>query len=252
MTPPGPVRRFRHRRLPTEGETPSNYSFYNSDITAFGYLGHAVSAGEERLCARLRAEPGPLLDIGCGSGRLRARLIGVRGGVVGLDYAPEQLHPHRQRFPEAVLVNGSALALPFADGSFRTALMSYHLIESILPSRARVLALREAARVLDGTGALALTRHVRHNYHFREQVTGFASRRSRAFGDLTGPARPMRARVPSGSFTMHVLSSAEMRRAAAAARLILAEAWDFDSGGRVHRRSRAVVEWYVRHRDGGQ
>lgn len=223
-----------------------NYSFYNSPVTATGYLEHTVSRGEEVLCERIRAEPGPLLDIGCGAGRLHTRLSGVCGGLIGLDYAAEQLRVYRDRFPRARLVEASAVDLPFADGAFRTALMGYHLIESILPAAARADAVADAARVLADGGSLFLARHVRRNYHLGAQVSGFALRRVGEFGDLGGPARPMGPHQHTEWFAMHVLSRKEMARLAAGAGLRLVAEWDFDTGGPVRGRSRAVAERYVR------
>ncbi|MBV8931865.1 MAG: class I SAM-dependent methyltransferase, partial [Kutzneria sp.] len=64
----------------------------------------------EMLVPRLR---GPVLDVGCGEGRL-ASLLASGTRWVGLDSSPAQLaaNPHRP------LVRGDMRALPFGDGSF--------------------------------------------------------------------------------------------------------------------------------------
>lgn len=68
-----------------------------------------------------------LLDVGCGTGDLTlilARMAGADGHVVGLDLTPAMLDVARAKVARAglggtiELVQGNALALPFADGAF--------------------------------------------------------------------------------------------------------------------------------------
>lgn len=224
----------------------NNHSFYDSDIVAFGYFGHGVTAGEELLQTRLRRESGPLLDVGCGSGRMHTRLSSVCGALIGVDYAHAQLRVYKAYFPDAQLVQGTATDLPFADEAFGTVLMGYHMIESILPASARADALRSAARVLKSGGTLFLTRHVRRNYHLLDQVRNFALQRVAKFGDLLGPARTMGGLSHRATFRMHALSRQELLRQTRGAGLRHTESWDFDTGGPVRWASRAVVERYVR------
>ena len=59
--------------------------------------------------------PGRTLDVACGTGFLTRHL---RGEITALDQSERMLEVAAQRVPDAVLVSGDALALPFADNSF--------------------------------------------------------------------------------------------------------------------------------------
>jgi ubiquinone/menaquinone biosynthesis C-methylase UbiE len=109
-----------------------------------------------------RAAPAPgerILDVACGTGivaRLAAKHMGV-GRVVGLDLNPSMLavaksvsFDHR---PPIEWQQGSALELPFEDGSFDVALCQLGL--QFFPDR--TVALREMLRVLVPGGRLALS-----------------------------------------------------------------------------------------------
>ena len=68
------------------------------------------------VCAAVAALPDArTLDLACGTGFLTAHL---RGEVTGLDQSESMLEVARRRLPEAELVEGDALAPPFAAGSF--------------------------------------------------------------------------------------------------------------------------------------
>jgi len=90
----------------------------------------------ERVAAELR---GPVLDAGCGDGRLASLLAG-RLAWAGLDFSPTQL----AACPFRPVVRGDMTALPFADGTFAEVThlwCLYHLADP-------VAAIREARRVL--------------------------------------------------------------------------------------------------------
>ena len=70
-------------------------------------------AALERAVARL--PPARTLDVACGTGFLTRHL---RGEVAALDQSERMLEIAGKRAPEATLVQGDALALPFADGAF--------------------------------------------------------------------------------------------------------------------------------------
>jgi ubiquinone/menaquinone biosynthesis C-methylase UbiE len=86
--------------------------------------------------------PASVLDVACGTGFLTRHL---RGRVVGLDQSPNMVALAAARIPQASIVQGDAVPLPFADGAFDVLLTAHfygHLLEG---ERTRFLA--EARRV---------------------------------------------------------------------------------------------------------
>jgi SAM-dependent methyltransferase len=103
--------------------------------------------------------PGPILDIGCGAGS-NALWLSHRGfRVSGLDLAPVAVDVARRRATRAnssaVFAQGSILAAPYRDASFRSALDSgcFHSVR--IADRAGYA--REVARLLRPAGALLVT-----------------------------------------------------------------------------------------------
>ena len=225
----------------------SNHAFYDTLAIAAGFLDEGLSRGEARMVEHLRERGGVVLDVGCGSGRLHAELETV-DFVLGVDYAATQLAVYHDNPPTAALVRGDAKRLPCVDERFDSVLMGYHMIESLLPASAQHVAVAESARVLKTGGHLCLTRHVRRNYRRRQQIYDFATRRVDRFGDLVGRGGNRAGGVSLAGFSMHVPSEAALRNAMSTARLEPVDAWDFDTGERRRRDSRAVVEVYRKAR----
>jgi ubiquinone/menaquinone biosynthesis C-methylase UbiE len=98
-----------------------------------------------------------VLDIGCGEGRNMKSITLVTRNVTGLDNDAKAVEDAKNNFsqiPTAAVVQGSADALPFQDGSFDvvTALI-------ILPNlgTSKTTTLRECARVLKEEGKILLS-----------------------------------------------------------------------------------------------
>ncbi len=86
--------------------------------------------------------PAAVLDVACGTGFLTRHL---RGRVVGLDQSRSMVALAAARIPQAAIVHGDAVPLPFPDGAFDRLLTAHfygHLLED---ERTRFLA--EARRV---------------------------------------------------------------------------------------------------------
>ena len=103
---------------------------------------------------------GSALDVACGSGKLTAelaRIAGALGRVVGLDFSPEMLEVARAHRPDLEFMEGDALNLPFADGSFDASTIAFGLRNLADPVRG----LREMSRVVKPAGRAVVLEFVR-------------------------------------------------------------------------------------------
>lgn len=153
---------------------------------------------------------GRTLDVGCGTGRnLSLYADGVR--VVALEPQWETLRRARRRAPRVSLVQGSAEALPFRDGTFDTVVSG--LVFCSVPDPLRGLA--EVKRVLGPGGRLRMLEHVRSRTpwkaRFQDRVQPFWTR-------LSGGCHPNRdteGAVEASGFTIEAdgrRAKADMRR----------------------------------------
>lgn len=137
---------------------PATHAYYDARAREYDewYLGTGLFASRERagwdqevaaLVEVVRAlPPARTLDVACGTGFLTRHLRGP--AVVGLDQSAEMVAVAQARMPEAVVVRGDALALPFADGAFDRVLTGHFYGHLPPDERARFLA--EARRVARG------------------------------------------------------------------------------------------------------
>ncbi len=88
--------------------------------------------------------PARVLDVACGTGFLTQHL---RGEVVGLDQSAAMVEVARARLPNARVVQGDAVPLPFADGEFDR-VFTGHFYGHLLPDERAAFA-AEARRVAD-------------------------------------------------------------------------------------------------------
>ena len=101
---------------------------------------------------------GRVLDVGCGTGALAARLVRLGWDVAGVDPSEGMLAVMRRRVPEADAVLGSGTSLPFGDGEFDVALSvatMHHIAE---PGAVRAT-LGEMARVTRTGGSVVVWDH---------------------------------------------------------------------------------------------
>lgn len=119
-------------------------------------------------------------DLGCGSGQLLARLADSVERIIGVDSSPRMLDLARQRLddnPAASLRIGELEHLPLRDGEADLAVLSLVLHHLAEPLRG----LREAHRILTGTGRLMIVEFEKHDQEimrtgYGDQWLGFDSR----------------------------------------------------------------------------
>lgn len=96
-----------------------------------------------------------VLDIGCGTGRIRQALPDNLD-YVGLDNSPELLAVARRHYVNDKFVEADARALPLPDKSFDAVLL-IAIVHHFLKQDDRLAVLREAKRVLKPAGKLYLS-----------------------------------------------------------------------------------------------
>jgi SAM-dependent methyltransferase len=109
-----------------------------------------------------RREAGPVLELGCGTGRLTMPVARTGVGVVGVDRSRPMLAFARQRarrLPKRQrprLAIGDIRALPFPGGQFSVVMAPYGMLQSLVKERDLALTLGEAKRVLKRGGMLGV------------------------------------------------------------------------------------------------
>lgn len=123
-------------------------------------MGEIVSYYDETIKELMLKDGQNLLDIGCGSGRVTRAIKAAypKAQVTGIDPSGRSLatamRKARDKGLDISFVNASAERLPFPDGSFDVVFssMAFHH----MPTGVKVLAVREAYRVLRQGGILML------------------------------------------------------------------------------------------------
>ena len=106
-------------RLPASGVR----DMFDRIAPVYDAMNRAMTAGLDRRwrreTARTVVSPGDrVLDVCCGTGDLAIAARHAGGVVTGLDFSERMLARARTKSDEIEWVEGDALALPFADGSF--------------------------------------------------------------------------------------------------------------------------------------
>lgn len=96
-----------------------------------------------------------VLDIGCGTGRVRA-VLPDNINYTGLDNSPELLAVARRRHPRDKFIQADARVLPF-DNHIFDAVLLIAVVHHFTAKADRLKVLREAGRVLKSGGRLYLT-----------------------------------------------------------------------------------------------
>jgi SAM-dependent methyltransferase len=109
-----------------------------------------------------RQTRGPVLELGCGTGRLLIPMARTGVSVVGLDRSEPMLARalgRRRRMPAALrpeIARGDVRRLPFATGTFHGVVAGYGLLQSLLTDPDLDATLAEVARVLRRGGRFGI------------------------------------------------------------------------------------------------
>lgn len=160
----------------------------------------------QRLASRgLATAPGgrrPVLELGCGTGRVTFPVARQGVKVIGIDRSAEMLDRaaarkrRLRRKRDVQLVRGDIRLLPFPDGSFELVMAPYGILQSLLRERDLVATLEAVAHVLapGGTFGLELVADLPSWTEYRNKVSLRGKRAGGAHVTLTESVRQDRKR----------------------------------------------------------
>ncbi|MEP6782811.1 MAG: class I SAM-dependent methyltransferase, partial [Acidobacteriota bacterium] len=112
--------------------------------------------------ARRARGPAPILELGCGTGRVAIPVAKSGATVVGIDRSASMLARGRLRVRRArvgshvKLIRGDIRHLPFPDRSFPLVMAPYGILQSLLDEKVLKATLKEVERVLARKGTFGL------------------------------------------------------------------------------------------------
>ncbi|MCS6773156.1 MAG: class I SAM-dependent methyltransferase [Anaerolineae bacterium] len=121
-----------------------------------------VDAEVAQLALQLIGGRTPILEVGVGTGRIARPMIAQGARVVGIDLSRAMMKQMRLAQPDAQLIQGDAMRLPFADACF-DAVVAVHVFHLVGDWQ---VGLREARRVLRPEGVLLIG----NNHHAANPV----------------------------------------------------------------------------------
>jgi ubiquinone/menaquinone biosynthesis C-methylase UbiE len=148
-------------RVPAQLHTEKILRHYNSPAVAAGYGRQEYITPCERLLFSTYIKPGmAVLDIGVGGGRTSGYLARNASRYVGIDYASEMVRICREKYPQWEYFESSATDLSlFLSASFDVVVMSYNMLDDLVPDESRWRCLQECHRVLRENGLLIFSSH---------------------------------------------------------------------------------------------
>jgi ubiquinone/menaquinone biosynthesis C-methylase UbiE len=112
--------------------------------------------------ARPAAAAAPILELGCGTGRVAIPVAKTGATVIGIDRSESMLSRARTRIKRARqqsrvrLIRGDIRHLPFPDRSFPLVMAPYGILQSLLDERVLAATLKDVRRVLTRRGTFGL------------------------------------------------------------------------------------------------
>jgi demethylmenaquinone methyltransferase/2-methoxy-6-polyprenyl-1,4-benzoquinol methylase len=137
-------------------------SMFDRIAPVYDAMNRVMTAGLDRRWRRATVaavvRPGDrVLDAACGTGDLALAARDAGGRVTGLDFSPAMLERARRKDAAIEWVQGDALALPFADGSFDAATVGFG-VRNLDDLAAGLRELRRVLRPGGRLGVLEITR----------------------------------------------------------------------------------------------
>ncbi|MPY90491.1 MAG: methyltransferase domain-containing protein [Luteitalea sp.] len=120
---------------------------------------------------------GPVLELGCGTGRVALPLARACVSLVGIDRSEAMLAGARRRLrraaTRALLVRGDITSLPFEPATFPLVIAPYGILQSLLSDRQLACALASVARVVrpDGLFGVDLVADVPRWQEYQHRIT---------------------------------------------------------------------------------
>lgn len=137
----------------------NNIRFFDSNESVERYNRDDVKIGEKRLLPEHFDEPGLLLELGCGAGRVTPFLRELGHDVVAFDAAPNMVQKAAERYSDFSFLIMDAGNLGFEDELFDYCFFSFNGIDYLHPYQRRVNALEEVYRVLKPGGVFIFSSH---------------------------------------------------------------------------------------------
>ncbi len=115
-----------------------------------------------RATSRRAGRQAPILELGCGTGRVAIPVARTGATVVGIDRSPSMLARARMRTRRAQLrsrvrlIRGDIRYLPFPDNTFPLVMAPYGILQSLLDERLLLATLKDVRRVLSRRGIFGL------------------------------------------------------------------------------------------------
>jgi malonyl-CoA O-methyltransferase len=133
-----------------------------------------VGLNDEVVAPLAAAAAGPVLELGCGTGRLTEKLVAAGAEVTAVDFSAGMLARARKRAAATFVEHDLRTPLPFSDNLFELAVSG--LVVEHLPDLAEFM--REAGRVIRPGGRVVITdmhpamRLRGNSAHFKDPESG--------------------------------------------------------------------------------